>query len=207
LTAAAMSPASTDLKLDRPRRILIADDEHLVATDLSMTLGELGYTVLGPVADGEAAFEMAATLAPDLALLDIQMPHQDGLTVARRIFTELHIPVVVLSAYSDDEYIETAQGAGVFGYLIKPASANQLRAAIDIAWGRYQQAMTDRAQVAELQQKLEDRRTIEKAKWILVQRKQLNEEDALRMLQHKSRQSRKRIVEISQQIIDAADLL
>jgi response regulator NasT len=163
--------------------------------------------VVGPATDGEAAVELAQYGAPDLALLDIQMPKCDGLTAARRIYEDLEVPVVVLSAYSDEEYIETAKSAGVFGYVVKPATPSQLRVAIDVAWGRYCRAMEAKDQVEDLVQKLEDRRVIERAKWILVQRKQIPEEEAQRTLQRQARQTRRKIVDIAQQIIDASELL
>lgn len=191
----------------RPGRILVADDEHLIATDLAMTLAELGYFVIGPAIDGEAAVELARGGRPDLALLDIQMPRCDGLMAARMIFEELNVPVVILSAYSDEEYVESAKSAGVFGYLVKPASSNQLRAAIDVAWGRFIRSREDEDEIAGLEQKLEDRRVIERAKWILVARKQVTEEEAMRMLQRQARQSRRKIVEVAQQLLDASELL
>lgn len=207
MTAAASSALRSDAVPFRPVRILVADDEHLIATDLSMTLAELGYQVIGPATDGESAFHLARDGRADLALLDIQMPRCDGLMAARRIFEELFIPVVILSAYSDEEYVESARSAGVFGYLVKPASPPQLRAAIDVAWGRYLRAREDDAEIAELEQKLEDRRIIERAKWILVARRGVNEEEAMRILQRQARQSRRRIVEIAQQLLDASELL
>jgi AmiR/NasT family two-component response regulator len=207
MTAASTAGHAQLVAKVRPNRILVADDEHLIATDVAMTLAELGYTVVGPATDGVAAIEMAQFAAPDMALLDIQMPRCDGLSAARRIFEDFEVPVIVLSAYSDEEYIDSARAAGVFGYLVKPATASQLRAAIDIAWGRYCRAIEARDAIEALERKLEDRRIIERAKWILVQRKQLSEEEAQRALQRQARQSRRKIVEIAQQIVDASELL
>lgn len=207
MTAAAPVHVHTAMELDRPRRVLVADDEHLVATDLAMTLGELGYSVLGPAVDGEAAVELAQITHPDLALLDIRMPKRDGLSAANQIYHDLGVPVIILSAYSDSTAIAAAQNAGVFGYLVKPASANQLRAAIDVAWGRFVDSLRDQDEIAALERKLEDRRVIERAKWILVQRKQMNEEEAMRILQRQARQSRKKMAEVAQLLIDANELL
>lgn len=207
MTAAAPVHVHTAMELDRPRRVLVADDEHLVATDLAMTLGELGYSVLGPAVDGEAAVELAQITHPDLALLDIRMPKRDGLSAANQIYHDLGVPVIILSAYSDSTAIAAAQNAGVFGYLVKPASANQLRAAIDVAWGRFVDSLRDQDEITALERKLEDRRVIERAKWILVQRKQMNEEEAMRILQRQARQSRKKMAEVAQLLIDANELL
>lgn len=207
MTAAAPTNIRSALDLDRPRRVLVADDEHLVATDLAMTLGELGYLVLGPAVDGEAAVDLAQITHPDLALLDIRMPKRDGLTAASQIYHDLGVPVIILSAYSDSTAVAAAQEAGVFGYLVKPASANQLRAAIDVAWGRFVDSLRDQEEIAALERKIEDRRIIERAKWILVQRKQLTEEEAMRTLQRQARQSRKKMAEVAQLLIDASELL
>ncbi len=201
------SAPARSASLGRPRRVLVADDEHLIAADLTSTLGELGYVVVGPVADGRAAVELAQVAAPDLALLDIQMPRCDGLTAARRIREDFNIPVVVLSAYSDEEYVESAKSAGVFGYLVKPAMPSQLRVAIDVAWSRHRRELEAFDAVAHLERKLVDRRVIERAKWVLVQRKQISEEEAQRTLQRQARQTRRRLVEIAQQVVDASELL
>jgi response regulator NasT len=207
VTAAAPTNIRSAVDLDRPRRVLVADDEHLVATDLAMTLGELGYLVLGPAVDGEAAVDLAQITHPDLALLDIRMPKRDGLTAASQIYHDLGVPVIILSAYSDSTAVAAAQEAGVFGYLVKPASANQLRAAIDVAWGRFVDSLRDQEEIAALERKIEDRRIIERAKWILVQRRQLTEEEAMRTLQRQARQSRKKMAEVAQLLIDASELL
>lgn len=193
--------------LARPHSILVADDEYLVANDLALTLNDLGYEVVGPASTGEAAVELARLEEPDLALLDIQMPRLDGLSAARQIFGELGIPVVIISAYSDPEYIEKAREAGVFGYLIKSASGNQLRAAIEVAWSRFARHAEARQEVEVMKKRLDERKIIERAKWILVQRKGLSEEEALRTLQRQSRQTRKRMAELAQQILDANELL
>ena len=104
-------------------------------------------------------------------------------------------------------FFDPAQDAGVFGYLVKPASANQLRAAIDVAWGRFVDSLRDQEEIAALERKIEDRRIIERAKWILVQRKQVTEEKAMRTLQRQARQTRKKMAEVAQLLIDANDLL
>ncbi len=169
----------------KPSRILIADDEHLVATDLAFTLGELGYTVVGPVTDGEAAVQLARRAKPDLALLDIRMPRRDGLSAASELFGDLDIPVIILSAYSDPKSVETAAGVGVFGYLVKPAAEEQLRVCIEVAWNRFLHLVSQRTEANKLRQRLEERKAIEQAKWLLVSSRNLPEPEAMKLL-HKA---------------------
>ncbi|MCC6323159.1 MAG: response regulator [Phycisphaerales bacterium] len=190
-----------------PSRILVAEDEHLVATDLVMHLRDAGYKVVGPAPDGEAALEFARSADPDLALLDVRMPKRDGLSIAGEIYEELGIPAIILSAFSDDEYVRMAQQAGVFGYLVKPATGGQLRACIEVAWGAYVRACQSSKVNADLRRKLEERRIVERAKWILVQRKGLSEADAMHALQRHARSTRRKIVEVAQQLLDANELI
>jgi len=123
-----------------PRRVLVAEDEHLVAVHLIKSLEQLGIEVIGPAANGEAALNLARQQRPDLAILDIRMPKRNGIDAARTLWRELGIPVVVLTAYSDERYIQAAAEAGVFGYLLKPAMLEDLRAALAVAWARYREA-------------------------------------------------------------------
>jgi AmiR/NasT family two-component response regulator len=196
-----------ELLPDRPTRILVADDEHLVATDLALTLGSLGVTVVGPVADGEAAMHMARLATPDLALLDIRMPKRDGLSAAREMFAELFIPVVILSAYSDHSHVQAAQEAGVFGYLIKPAREDQLRVCLDVVWRKFRAFAALQSDNQVLRRRLEDRKLIEQAKWILVSRKLLSEPDAMKTLQKRARDARRPLVEVARAVIEADTML
>ncbi len=192
---------------ERPGRILVADDEHLVAADLSLTLGDLGYTVVGPATDGEAAVQLARLALPDLALLDIRMPKLDGLSAARQMFVELGIPVVILSAYTDREYVEAAKDVGVFSYLIKPVTENQLGVCLEVVWRNFRLQVADRSENQTLRRRLEERKVIEQAKWILVKRKSLEEPEAMRMLQKKARDTRQPLAEVAQAVINAEGLL
>jgi DNA-binding NarL/FixJ family response regulator len=126
--------AESDTAFDGPKRLLVADDEHLVAMGMKNNLEELGYEVIGPAGDGQAAITLCETLKPDMALLDIQMPGLNGLAAAEKIYQELHIPVVIFSAYSDQEYVDSSNDAGVFGYILKPVTRDQLRVGIEVAW-------------------------------------------------------------------------
>ena len=189
------------------RRVLVADDEHLVATGICNSLTELGYTVVGPARDGHEAIELCRSDPPDLALLDIRMPNCDGLEAAAILFQQLHIPVVILTAYSDPDYVSTATESGVFGFLLKPASQDQLRVCLDIAWGRFREYLDQDEQIDSLKQRLEDRKTIEQAKWLVVKHKQVSEPEAMKLLQKQARDTRQPLVEVAHSILQNMNLL
>ncbi len=124
-----------------PSRILVADDEYLVAMELTAWLTARGYTPVGPAGSGAEAVRLARETRPDMALLDIRMPDGDGLSAAATLISELGIPVVMITAYTERGYVKLAEEAGVFGYLVKPAESAQLAAAIDAAWARYRESV------------------------------------------------------------------
>ncbi len=192
---------------EEPRRILVADDEHLVAQGVVAALQSLGLEVLGPCRDGEEAINQCRGDRPDLALLDIQMPGINGVEAARRIFAELEIPVVILSAFSDEDYLKDSGEAGVFGYLLKPANQDQLRAGLAVAWQRFLDYMDQRSQIIDLKKRLEDRKVIEQAKWIVVSRKEVTEPEAMKLLQKQSRSTRQSLAEVAKAVIDSDKLL
>ncbi len=189
------------------KRVLVADDEHLVAAGISSSLTGLGYTVIGPARDGHEAIELCRSDPPDLALLDIRMPNCDGLEAAAIVFQQLHVPVVILTAYSDPEYVSTASESGVFGFLLKPASQDQLRVCLDVAWGRFREYLNQDEQIGSLKKRLEDRKTIEQAKWLVVKHKQVTEPEAMKLLQRKARDTRQPLVEVAQSILQNMNLL
>lgn len=192
---------------ETPNHVLVVDDELLVAQGIITTLQALGYEVAGPCKNGEEAINQCKENPPDIVLMDIQMPVMDGMQAAQIIFPELDIPVVMLTAYSDDTYLRNCVAAGVFGFLLKPASSEQLSAGISVAWQRYLDHIEQRSQIVTLQQRLDDRRLIEKAKWIIVKRKEISEPDAMKMLQKQSRSSRKSIAAVARAVIDSDGLL
>lgn len=190
----------------RPGTILLADDEHLVATGLAAHLRDLGYRVAGPVSDGEAAVALCRAERPDLALLDIRMPRMDGLAAASVIFGQLGIPIVMITAFAEPEYLQTASRHGVFGYVLKPVSPDQLRAGIEIAWGRYVDHCSRGAEIGALKQRLEDRKIIEQAKWIIVKRKSIEEPEAMKLLQKQARNTRRTLADVSRSVLENVDL-
>ncbi|MDP7071013.1 MAG: response regulator [Phycisphaerales bacterium] len=190
-----------------PRRILVADDEHLVAAGLVAGLKDLGYEVIGPASNGEKAIELCRAEHPDLAILDIRMPGLDGLAAAETIYNELGIPIVMVSAYSDPEYVNSGNRIGVFGYLLKPVTRDQLRVGLEVSWSRFTQQSELSDQVGTLNTKLEHRKIIEQAKWIIVKRKGVEEPEAMRMLQKQARNGRRPLVEVAQSVLESESLL
>lgn len=190
-----------------PARILVADDEHLVSAGTVAAIKSLGYAVIGPASDGTKAIDLARKELPDLAIIDIRMPGTDGLAAAETIYNELGIPVVMLSAYSDPEYVEIGNRIGVFGYLLKPVNRDQLRVGLEIAWSRFVSHNKLGEEVSGLQSRLEQRKVIEQAKWIIVKRKSVDESEAMRMLQNQARNGRRPLIDIARAVVESASLL
>lgn len=198
-----MTEAPTIAKL---KRVLVADDEHLVSSGIAASLATLGYTVVGPVPDGQVALDLAGKEKPELALLDIRMPVMDGLTAAARLWNQLHIPSVIISAYSSQNYLELAQETGIFGYLLKPITTESLRVTLAVAWARAMNHCAQTGRIGQLEDSLANRRTIELAKWRLVETQRLNEADAHAALQRAARTTRRRLVDVAQDVLDGKPL-
>lgn len=194
-----------------PCKILIADDEHLVATGIAAHVRELGHKVVGIAADGEAAIALAREQSPNLALLDIRMPKASGVEVAMMLYQEMGIPSVIISAYSDEEHVSRIQGygaeSGVYGYLLKPVSRDELRVTIGVAMQRASVDNFHSTRIGQLEQNLANRRVVEQAKWILVEKKGLTEPQAHEKMQKVARDRRRPLVEIAQAVIQSGDLM
>lgn len=192
-------------------KILIADDEHLVATGIAAHVRELSHKVVGIAADGEAAIALAREQSPNLALLDIRMPKASGVEVAMMLYQEMGIPSVIISAYSDEEHVSRIQGygaeSGVYGYLLKPVSRDELRVTIGVAMQRASVDNFHSTRIGQLEQNLANRRVVEQAKWILVEKKGLTEPQAHEKMQKVARDRRRPLVEIAQAVIQSGDLL
>ncbi|MEX0742417.1 MAG: response regulator [Phycisphaeraceae bacterium] len=187
------------------KRILIAEDEHLVAAALADSLTTLGYEVVGPVADGEQVVALAREQQPQLALLDIRMPRMDGLDAAAEL-NEMHIPVVIVSAYSDPEYLSRGANLGVFGYVLKPVTVEDLRVNIAVAWSRFRQQHQLRDEVQGLKMALENRKLVERAKGLLMTRLNITEPEAMKRLQKQARDSRRNMADLARAIIETDQL-
>ena len=188
-------------------RILIAEDNDLVSLTLEEQLKGLGYDVAGIARSGTEAVSLAARLRPDLIIMDIRMPEMEGTEAAARIRDHAPVPIIMLTAYADNETIKKAEAAGALGYLVKPINENELTPAIRIALARFKELQALRSQVDELAESLEARKLIERAKGILMQRLGLNERDAYERLRQRARDKRTKMKDIAQAIIEAEELL
>lgn len=191
-------------------RVLVADDEHLVATGIASALRELGHEVVAVVGDGEAAIEAARKLKPDLALLDIRMPKMSGIDAAAVLSQELTIPSLIVSAYSDEEHVSKIQGnglsSGVFGYLLKPVSTDELRVMIGTVRHRAAVEGYKSKRVDQLESNLANRRTVEQAKWKLVEKMKVTEPVAHEKLQRMARDRRRPLIEIAKGILESDEM-
>lgn len=165
------------------RRVVVAEDEVLIRMDLAEMLGEEGYDVVGQAGDGETAVRMAEELRPDLVILDVKMPVLDGIAAAERIAAQRIAPVVILTAFSQRELVERARDAGAMAYLVKPFSQSDLVPAIEMAVSRYAELTMLEAEVADLSERLETRKAVDRAKGVLQEQLSLSEAEAFRWIQ------------------------
>lgn len=182
-------------------RIVVADDESVICMDLREMLSNLGYLVVGDAGDGKSAVNLARELRPDVVLMDVMMPDMDGIEAARILTEERIAPVVLLTAYSQRDLIDRAKAVGVVGYLVKPIQENDLAPAIEVALGRFQEFRALEKEVDNLQDQLETRKMVDRAKGILMDSQGLTEAAAFRRIQKMSMNTRKSMKEIAQAII------
>ncbi len=187
-------------------RILIADDESIIRMNLREMLTQHGYEVIAEAANGQTAIELANKLKPDLVMMDIKMPGIDGVTAAAELISKRVAPVVLLTAYSERSLIGQAKEAGVSGYLVKPVRDTELTPVIELALARYQQFLTLEQQVTDLQDALETRKLVEKAKGVLMEIHGLSESDAFNRMRKTSMDHRKSLRDVAEAILLAHDV-
>src|SRR5947208_9845410 len=170
-------------------RILVAEDETIIRLDLVEMLARAGLEVCAEARDGEEAVALAREREPDLAIMDVKMPGLDGIEAARRMLDERPIPIVMLTAYGQDELVARAVEAGVFGYLVKPFREQDLLPAIRTARARHEELAALREQADSLAEALAARKAIERAKGLLMERESLNEQEAFARLRKASQLS------------------
>jgi AmiR/NasT family two-component response regulator len=182
-------------------RLLIAEDETIIRLDLRELLERAGFEVCAEARDGLEAVELARKELPDLAILDVKMPHLDGIEAAKRILEERPIPIVILTAYSQQELIARAVEAGVYGYLVKPFRETDLLPAIETARARHTELMALREEADSLAEALAARKLVERAKGLLMEKEKLNEHDAYARLRKASQLSGKPIKVVAEALI------
>src|SRR5467141_4452589 len=172
-------------------RILVAEDETIIRLDLRDILVRAGFEVCAEARDGEEAVELARSELPDLAVMDVKMPKLDGIDAARRILEERPIPIVMLTAYGQEEIVNRAVEAGVYGYLVKPFREQDLLPAIQAARARHEELQALRAEAESLTEALAARKVIERAKGLLMEKENLNEQEAFARLRKASQVSQR----------------
>ena len=181
-------------------RILVAEDETIIRLDLVEMLTEAGYEVIAQAENGAVAIELAKQHKPDLAILDVKMPEVDGITAAEQIIPIS--PVLMLTAFSQRELIERARDAGVMAYVVKPFSINDLVPAIETAISRHKQMKSLEAEVADIYERLESRKIIDRAKGILMKALNLSEPEAFSWIQKTAMDRRISMKEVAAAVID-----
>lgn len=187
-------------------RLLIADDDPLIRMNLREMLQEQGYLVVGETGDGLSAVNLTRQVRPELVLLDVKMPHMDGVTAAKMIGDEHLAPVLLLTAYSSRELVEQARAAGVLGYLLKPVRDAELMPLIEVTVARWMERVQRRKELAQLQERLETRKLVDRAKGYLMDHQGLSEAEAFRKIQQLAMNSRKTMREVAQAILLARQL-
>lgn len=185
--------------------MVIADDEAVIRMGLRAMLEERGYAVVGEAGDGRRAVDLAQKLRPDLLFLDIKMPGLDGLAAAREVVAA-GAAVIILTAYGDRDLIDRARAAGVMGYLMKPLREADLEPAIQMALARFRDLRALAGEVTDLQETLEARKLVERAKGALMQRLGLSDEEAYRRIQEASRSTRRPMKEVAREVLAGRNL-
>ncbi len=189
--------------MKNPLNIVIADNESIIRMDLREMLEEQGHTIVGEAHDGKQALELTRKYRPDLVMMDIKMPNMDGITAAKAIADEGIAPVILLTAFSDSEIVNRAKDAGVLAYLVKPVREESISPAIEIALSRWQEMKELERELEAAKDSLEFRKTLDRAKGILMDAHNISESEAYRRIQRYSMMKRKTIKEVAEAIVRA----
>jgi response regulator NasT len=187
-------------------RIIIADDESLIRLDLREMLTHLGYEVIGEAGDGRTAVDLAKRLHPDLLIMDIRMPELDGISAAEELTRERIAPVVLVTAYSDQDLVERAREAGVVGYVVKPFREAELMPVIELSRARFEEFRTLEREVGGLKDALESRKVVERAKGVLMETHGMRESEAFHRIRKTSMDARKSMKEVAEAILLAHEM-
>ena len=185
-----------------PRRVVVAEDESLIRLDIVEILRDNGFDVVGEAGDGETAVQLATELRPDLVVMDVRMPQLDGIKAAERLTKDHIAPVVLLTAFSQKELVEQASEAGALAYVVKPFTPNDLLPAIEIALARYAQIVALESEVADMVERFETRKLVDRAKGLLNEKMGLSEPEAFRWIQKASMDRRLTMHDVAQAVIE-----
>jgi two-component system, response regulator PdtaR len=185
-----------------PRRVVVAEDESLIRLDIVEILRDNGFDVVGEAGDGETAVQLATELRPDLVVMDVRMPQLDGIKAAERLTKDHIAPVVLLTAFSQKELVEQATEAGALAYVVKPFTPNDLLPAIEIALARYAQIVALESEVADMVERFETRKLVDRAKGLLNEKMGLSEPEAFRWIQKASMDRRLTMHDVAQAVIE-----
>ena len=190
-----------------PLKAVIAEDEQLTRTIIRARLEKLGHIVVAEAGDGVQAVEAARVHKPDVIIMDIKMPIMDGIEAARTILSETPCAILFLSSFNEQELVEQATDTGALAYLMKPFRKEDLAPALEMAVRRFRQIHNQEKEIDDLKQTLETRKIIERAKGILMDRHHMSEEEAFKRIHFQARNQNKKMREIAQSIVTAADLI
>jgi two-component system, response regulator PdtaR len=183
------------------KRIMVVEDESIVRMDISLMLEDAGYRVVAQAGDGEKAVEQAFEQKPDLIIMDIKMPKLNGLKASEIISKRTGTPILLLTAYSQKEFVDKAKEANIFGYIVKPVTDSSLIPAVEIALKQAEQSSKFREKINEMENKLKSRKIIEKAKGLLMSRMNIPEDDAFQKMRKISMDKQVPLENIARQII------
>lgn len=198
----SLSPVTEHAASQTPRRVVVAEDESLIRLDIVEILRDNDYEVVGEAGDGETAIALARELRPDLVVMDVKMPKLDGISAAKQLSDEHIAPVVLLTAFSQKELVDRATEAGALAYVVKPFTQNDLLPAIEIALARHQQIVALESEVADLAERFETRKLVDRAKGLLTDKMGLTEPEAFRWIQKASMDRRLTMHEVAQAVVE-----
>jgi len=202
-TAAATTAAPVDDAPSGPRRrVVVAEDEAIIRLDVVETLTEAGFDVVGEAGDGESAVRLVEEQTPDLVVMDVKMPVLDGISAAERIGRAGRTAVVLLTAFSQKELVDRARDAGAMAYVVKPFTAADLLPAVEIALSRHTELRALEDEVADLSERFETRKRVERAKGLLMQQMGLSEPEAFRWIQKTSMDRRLTMREVADVVLE-----
>ncbi|WP_193614411.1 response regulator [Nocardioides lijunqiniae] len=197
-----MTDPATESRVPAQRTVVIAEDETLIRMDLAEMLTEEGYSVVGQAGDGARAIELAEEHRPDLVILDVKMPVLDGIAAAEAIAGKRIAPVVILTAFSQRDLVERARDAGAMAYLVKPFSKTDLLPAIEMAVSRFAELSMLEAEVADLSERLETRKAVDRAKGVLQKQLSLSEPEAFRWIQKTAMDLRLSMRQVAEGVVE-----